>query len=395
MLDSETLALVRSTLPAIANAGPAVAKHFYQRMLSHNPELKNVFNMSNQVSGRQPEALFAALCAYGSHLDNPAALLPAVEKIAQKHASLSISPDQYAIVGEHLLGTIRELLNPGDEVLAAWAKAYGALADIFIGREAQIYQEHEHKPGGWRGTRRFVISDITQQSEVIKSIVLTPQDGKPVADYVAGQYLAVYLQPEGFPYRQIRQYSLTRTANGNDYRIAVRHQPGGKVSGWLHEHAKCGDLLEIAVPGGDFVLDRSLAPAPLTLISAGVGLTPLLAMLHSLAEQSYPAEVNWWHAAENPASHAFRDEVSALGEKLEHFRQLTWYNHPAAGDNDPAHFSGLMDLSQAGEQQVSQHRHYYLCGPAGFMQSVFNQLTAAGVSADHIHYEMFGPHQSL
>ncbi|HBT29908.1 MAG TPA: NO-inducible flavohemoprotein, partial [Erwinia persicina] len=95
MLDSQTIATVKSTLPAIAALGPRLAAHFYQRMFSHNPELKDIFNMSNQSTGNQPEALFNAVCAYASHLDNLAALGPAVEKIAQKHTSFAIRPDQY------------------------------------------------------------------------------------------------------------------------------------------------------------------------------------------------------------------------------------------------------------------------------------------------------------
>ncbi|KAI4637070.1 hypothetical protein J4E78_011087, partial [Alternaria triticimaculans] len=122
-------------------------------MLSHHPELKNVFNMNNQRNGDQREALFNAICAYGANLENLAVLLPAVEKIAQKHTSLNIQPAQYAIVGENLLATIKELLNPGEEALAAWGRAYGVLADVFINREEEIYQATEQQTGGWRGTR--------------------------------------------------------------------------------------------------------------------------------------------------------------------------------------------------------------------------------------------------
>ncbi|MEW6484600.1 MAG: NO-inducible flavohemoprotein [Pseudomonadota bacterium] len=395
MLDAKTIALVRETLPAIAAAGPAVTQHFYQRMLSHNPELKDVFNMSNQASGRQPEALFNALCAYGSHLDTPEALLPAVEKIAQKHVSLSIQPEQYAIVGEHLLGTIRELLDPGDEVLAAWAKAYGVLADIFINREEQIYAQHEHLSGGWRGTRDFVISEIKQQSEVIKSFVLTPEDGQPVSEFTAGQFVALYLKPEGFTHRQIRQYSLTRTPDGKSYRIAVRRQPEGKVSGWLHSRAKCGDRVALSAPAGDFLLDSSLFPAPITLISAGSGQTPLLAMLHALAEQQYTARVNWWHAAHNRAEHAFSEEVTQLGSTLNDFHEVIWYKQPDNAMADDHHLSGLINITQAGSALDDPRCHYFVCGPTGFMQSVIHQLTEAGVSQSHIHYELFGPHKDL
>ena len=107
-------------------------------MFSHNPELKDIFNMSNQRNGHQREALFNAVCAYASNIDNLAALGPAVEKIAQKHTSFAIRPEQYNIVGTHLLASIDEMLHPGKEVLEAWGKAYGVLAGIFVEREEQI-----------------------------------------------------------------------------------------------------------------------------------------------------------------------------------------------------------------------------------------------------------------
>ena len=146
MLDAQTIATVKSTLPAVAATGPALTAHFYDRMFTYNPELKDVFNMSNQRNGDQRQALFDAICAYGANLDNPAALLPAVERIAQKHTSFSVKPEQYQIVGKHLLATIDEMLHPGDEVPEARAKAYGVLANVFINREEEIYHANEEKP---------------------------------------------------------------------------------------------------------------------------------------------------------------------------------------------------------------------------------------------------------
>lgn len=395
MPDPLTLEKVRSTLPAISAAGPAVTQYFYQRMFSHNPELKNVFNMAHQANGQQPTALFNALCAYGAHLDTPQALTAAVEKIAQKHTSLNIRPEQYAIVGEHLLGTIRELLNPGEDILAAWAEVYGVLADIFIQREAEIYQARAKQPGGWEGERRFVISEIRDESEVMKSVVLVPEDGQPVPEFTAGQFVTVGIQPAGWEFRQLRQYSLTRPSAGKDFRIAIRHQAGGKVSGWFHQQAKCGDILTLTAPAGDFILNSPRFPQPITLISAGSGLTPMLAMLHQLAAQHYPGRVNWWHAAADHGSHAFASEVATLGTRLENFRQLTWYQHTSVPAEDAGLFSGLMDIHQTGEDFSQLAGDYYLCGPTGFMQSLIQQLTAAGIDRDHIHYEMFGPHQNL
>lgn len=149
MLDSQTIATVKSTIPLLAATGPKLTAHFYDRMFEHNPELKEIFNMSNQRNGDQREALFNAICAYATNIENLAALLPAVERIAQKHASFNIQPEQYQIVGHHLLKTLEEMFNPGDEVLDAWGKAYGVLADVFIQRESQIYQQVKaHKVAG-------------------------------------------------------------------------------------------------------------------------------------------------------------------------------------------------------------------------------------------------------
>lgn len=133
MLDSQTIATVKATIPVLAKTGPALTAHFYDRMFHHNPELKDVFNLTHQSSGAQREALFNAICAYAVNIENLAVLLPAVERIAQKHASFSIQPEQYAIVGHHLLATIDEMLSPGQEVL-------DALGQSLSGAGGRLYQ---------------------------------------------------------------------------------------------------------------------------------------------------------------------------------------------------------------------------------------------------------------
>ena len=394
MLDAQTIATVKSTLPAIAACGPALTAHFYDRMLSRHPELKNVFNMNNQRNGDQREALFNAICAYGANLENLAVLLPAVEKIAQKHTSLNIQPEQYAIVGENLLATIQEMLNPGGEVLAAWGRAYGVLADLFIRREEEIYQATEQQTGGWRGTRAFRISAIEPQSEAIKSFTFTPVGDGPVAAFKPGQYLTIHLQPASFAHHQIRQYSLTHLSNGKDYRIAVKREAQGTVSGWLHEHGRVGDVLQLAAPHGDFFLEVD-SGTPVALISAGVGQTPMLAMLHSLAASEHRAPVSWLHAAENGKQHAFSEEVGATGAQLADFISEVWYRDPAAEDAGRYDTQGLMDISKMAARLASSDTHFYLCGPLPFMQHVVAQLRDARVADARIHYELFGPHKGM
>lgn len=394
MLDAQTIATIKSTLPAIAQVGPQLTGHFYQRLLTQHPELKNVFNMNNQRSGNQQEALFNAIVAYGSNLENLAVLLPAVEKIAQKHASLNIQPEQYAIVGENLLATIDELLHPGEEVLTAWGKAYGVLADVFIQREEAIYSASEEKTGGWRGARDFRIRAINQESSVIKSFELVPNDGKPVATFLPGQYLAISLQPAGCENIQHRQYSLTHQPNGQFYRIAVKREALGSVSGWLHDRAQVGDIVQCAAPAGDFFLQAEAA-TPITLISAGVGQTPMLAMLATLAQQQHAAAVNWLHAAEAGSQHAFAEEVKSLGARLPNFTSHVWYRQPESADVGRYDAQGLMDLASVSSALNQADRQFWICGPLPFMQFVARQLVDAGINADRIHYEVFGPHKVL
>jgi nitric oxide dioxygenase len=285
------------------------------------------------------------------------------------------------------------MFSPGNEVLEAWGKAYGVLAGVFVQREAQLYQEHAEKTGGWEGTRAFRLVAKKPQSALITSFEFAPVDGGKVADYQAGQYLGIWLKPEAFAYQEIRQYSLTRAANGESYRIAVKREDGGQVSTWLHQHAREGDIVHLAAPAGDFFLNVQ-ATTPVTLISAGVGQTPMLAMLDTLAQAKHQAQVNWFHAAENGAVHAFADEVTALGAALAQFTSHVWYREPAEMDTQ-FNSQGLMDLSQLEGAFSSPAMQFYLCGPVPFMQFAAKQLVGLGINAENIHYECFGPHKVL
>ncbi|AFJ46124.1 NO-inducible flavohemoprotein [Shimwellia blattae] len=396
MLDPQTIATVKSTLPLLAATGPKLTAHFYDRMFRYNPELQDIFNMSNQRNGDQREALFNAIAAYAGNIDNLPALLPAVEKIAQKHTSFQIKPEQYQIVGKHLLATLDELYHPGQEVLDAWGKAYGVLADIFINREADIYQASAEKTGGWRGTRPFRLAKKTARSSVITSFEFEPVDGLAVADYQPGQYLGIWIKPENFAWQEIRQYSLTRKPDGKGYRIAVKRENGGLVSGWLHDSANVGDVVSLVAPAGDFFMQVE-SNTPVTLISAGVGQTPMLAMLDTLASSGHQGQVNWLHAAENGAAHAFASEVAEQGARLAHFTSKIWYRQPDEQDRLSPRYThqGLMDVTSLGEQLRDPDMQYWMCGPLPFMQMVAQQLTAAGVEPTRIHYECFGPHKVM
>ncbi|MFG0605415.1 NO-inducible flavohemoprotein [Vibrio mimicus] len=392
MLTQEHINIIKSTIPLLESAGPALTQHFYQRMFSHNPELKHIFNMTHQKTGRQSVALFEAIAAYAKHIDNLAALTSAVERIAHKHTSFNIQPEHYQIVGHHLLETLRELAPEAftQQVEEAWTAAYFFLAQVFIDREGALYLERNHALGGWRDGRTFAVQEKRAESEYVTSFILVPADGGPVLDYQPGQYIGIEVSPEGSDYREIRQYSLSQGSNGKDYRISVKREGVGNdnpgvVSHYLHNKVKVGDSVKLYAPAGDFFyVERN---RPVVLISAGVGATPMQAILHTLAEQN-KSGVTYLYACNSAKEHTFAQETAKL--VAEHgWQQQVWYRDEASEHA----LQGEMQLTQA--LLPVQDCDFYLCGPIGFMQYVVKQLLELGVEKERIHYEVFGPHAQL
>ncbi len=157
MLDSTTRELIKSTVPVLTQHGVTLTRHFYARMFTHNPELKPMFNQTSQQAGRQQQALAMAVLAYAEHIDNPEVLQPVLTLVANKHVSLGIRAEHYPIVGKHLLASIQEVLGDGasEALIAAWAAAYGQLADFLIAEENTIYHQAANQNGGWSGWRSF------------------------------------------------------------------------------------------------------------------------------------------------------------------------------------------------------------------------------------------------
>ncbi|WP_428773837.1 NO-inducible flavohemoprotein [Vibrio sp.] len=390
MLSDRHIEIVKSTIPLLEQAGPALTQHFYQRMFHHNPELKDVFNMSHQKTGRQSVALFEAVAAYAKNIDNLAALTSAVERIAHKHTSFNIQPLQYQIVGHHLLETLRELAPDAftAEVEEAWSEAYGFLANVFIEREGALYQQRKQAKGGWQHRREFVIAAKQPESQSVTSFTLKPADGQPVLDYQPGQYIGVEVKPSQGEYSEIRQYSLSQRPNGHNYRISVKREGErhpGLVSNYLHDELKVGDTVSLYPPAGDFFYQER--NRPVVLIAAGVGATPLQAMLQQLAAEG-KREVSHLYACNHVAQHTFAVETRKL-IKDSNWQQFVWY---LEGE---AELSGEMKLSEVADQLPMAEADFYLCGPLGFMESVVRQLQDLAVDRSRIHYEVFGPHSYL
>lgn len=404
MLDSKTIELVKSTVPVLEVHGKEITTRFYELMFRNHPELLNIFNHANQKQGRQQTALANAVYAAAAHIDRLEEILPVVRQIGHKHRSIGILPEQYPIVGKHLLLAIKDVLGDAatEEVLAAWEKAYQVIADAFIGVEREMYQQAEEQTGGWTGYRDFTVVRKVKESEVITSFYLEPVDKKPIAHYQPGQYISVKVEIEGELYTHVRQYSLSDRPGKPYYRISVKREeavgnkPAGVVSCYLHDSVKEGDVLAISAPAGDFTLDRE-SELPVVLISGGVGFTPLLSMLNTVVEEQSWRDVTYIHAAVNGRVHAMREHVAQLAQNHSRLKAYICYDSPTQEDKVQGYYDkeGYIDLAWLQSILPDHQAQFYFCGPISFMKTVYAALKQWGVPDEQIRYEFFGPSGTL
>jgi nitric oxide dioxygenase len=405
MLSEHTIAIVKATAPAVAPRAEEITRRFYQLMFDANPEVLAFFNQAHQHSGGQQRALAGAICAYATHIDNLGALGPAVELIAQKHCSLGIEPRHYPIVGKHLLAAIKDVLGDAasDDVLAAWGDAYGFLAKIFIDREAAIYRAQAEQPGGWRGYRKFVVRRKVVESELVTSFYLSPADGGPLAAFKPGQYITVRIDHPTTPTAP-RNYSLSDRPGLGYYRISVKREagaspaPAGLVSNYLHDVVGEGDVLEIGPPCGEFTLETTAGDErPIVLVAGGIGATPLVSMLKSLAHSGATRPIHFVHASRDSRVHALAAEARAIAAERRNVHVHFRYDAPLADDlaAGRCHSVGLVDAELLAELAPHDDADYYLCGPAPFMTGLYRGLLARGVDASRIRFEYFGPRQEI
>lgn len=391
MLTDAQRAIVKSTVPLLETGGEALTTHFYKIMLGEFPQVRPLFNQAHQAKGDQPRALANSVLMYARHIDRLEGLGDLPSQIVNKHVSLQVQPDQYAIVGACLLRAIREVLGADvatDEVIDAWAAAYQQLADILIAAEEQVYAANEATPGGWRGVRAFRVVAKTAESSEITSFGLAPVDGGAVMAHQPGQYLGLRVLVNGTEQR--RNYSLSAAPDGKGLRISVKRQPGGVVSNHLHDNVQVGDTLDVFPPAGHFTLQPG--EKPLVLISGGVGITPMLPMLEQALDSGRP--IHFIHCARNRAVHAFRDVIDQLAQRYPQLRR--YYCYEQGSEADGADATGLLDQDRlAGWLPSSPDVDAYFLGPKPFMAVVKRSLKALGVPEAQTRYEFFGPAAAL
>jgi nitric oxide dioxygenase len=392
MLSASARPYIDASVPVLREHGHSITRRFYADLFEAEPGLLNLFNMGNQASGAQQGALASALFAYAANIDDAAALAPVVERIAHKHASLGIQPAQYWTVGRYLLGAIQKVLGEAatPALLAAWDEAYWLLASTLIAAEARLYVGAGDRAGE---LRELVVSAVERESEDVVSYCLQTVDGKAPGVFAPGQYVSVAVQlPSG--QRQLRQYSLSDAPARPYWRITVQRElarderPEGTVSSLLHAQLKVGSRLAVGRPFGNFTpaIERT---RPLALLSAGVGVTPMIGVLNALADAGTSVPILFAHAARAVEGLAFRAELERAAARLPGLTSLSFCETLPA-DGHAGLSLGTMVLT--GEQLAPfAEADFYLCGPLAFMRAQWSTLIEHGVPASRIHREVFGP----
>jgi ferredoxin-NADP reductase/MOSC domain-containing protein YiiM len=279
-----------------------------------------------------------------------------------------------------------------------------ALSDGWRGSFEALLEQHERGgagnqglaspsiPPAWPGLRQFRVAAARPESASVRSFALEPVDGEALPNFLPGQFLAVKLKPPEAPAALLRSYSLAAPADERGYRIAVKREIGGAASGFLHDQVAVGDVIGVGAPRGEFTLEVN-ETSPVVLLSAGVGVTPVLAMLGALARVGSERAVWWVHGARSGAEHAFAAEARELLARLPHARSHVRYSRPRREDRRGLDFdeSGRIDLDALIGLGVPRDADFYLCGPSAFLRELTGALLGWGVDPTHLHREVFGP----
>lgn len=246
-------------------------------------------------------------------------------------------------------------------------------------------------PAAWAGFRPLRVVHKIRESISVMSLVLEPVDGSRLTAALPGQFVVLRLRVTADAPALMRSYSLSSEPGERYYRISVKREPHGVASAYIDDRVEMGDVLDVSAPRGSFTLRPD--NGPIVLLSAGVGATPLIAMLHALAVKGSTREVWWLHGARCGHEHAFAQEVRDLLKALPHSHSHISYSAPDHEDRQGVDFdaAGHLDIEVLRKLDVPRNANFYLCGPSAFMGNLSAALAAWGVAADQVHTELFGP----
>ncbi|KAF5098953.1 hypothetical protein D0Z00_001819 [Geotrichum galactomycetum] len=396
------ISVIKATIPVLQKGGVALTTKFYQNMLAGKPEVRPFFNPAHQASGMQPKALAHSLLLYATYIDDLGKLSDLVERIVSKHVTLLIKPEQYPIVGEYLIKTMKEVLGDlaTEDVIGAWTAAYGDLATLLIDLEEKRYKSLE-----WRGFRKFAISQKVKETSDVVSLILTPKDGLKINQAAKpGQYLGIRLSDDTafskFEGSIRREYSISDVNHDDHLRISVKRIPGGVASNYIHDSLKVGDLVDLTPPAGGLIYDveQNVPHKEVFLLAGGIGITPILPIAKQITSQYPNIKVTLVNSSHTPENQPFVDEINNIVASSKNFEVINFYSQSgttSAIKNSTVKTGHLNKESLAELLKDKENSLVYYLGPVSYMISVAKYLKELGVPENQTHREFFFPDQSL
>jgi ferredoxin-NADP reductase len=281
---------------------------------------------------------------------------------------------------------------------AGWRASFEALAAQEAGNDQGLgnagLSSAAHYPPAWAGFRPLRVTQIDRESAAVVSLTLASVDGARLPAALPGQFLVLRLRPAADGPVLLRNYSMSGAPDAGVYRVSVKKEDHGKGSSFLHTQIKSGDILEASAPRGSFILRPG--DGPVVLLSAGIGTTPVLAMLHALGASRSQREIWWLHGARSGSEHSFGREVHDMIARLPNIHSFVAYSTPAAQDRLGKDYDaqGHLTLETLRRLGVPHKADYYLCGPSAFLRTFTQDLTNEGVAGSQLHQEVFGPEES-
>ncbi|MBO1216765.1 nitric oxide dioxygenase [Staphylococcus nepalensis] len=379
MLTQEEVQIIRETVPLLKDKGQTITSTFYKRLFEQHPELKNVFNQTNQKRGLQSSALAMAVLAAAENIEDLSPIVPAIMPVVYKHCALQVKAEHYPIVGENLIWAIQQEtgLNEDDPIIQTWIKAYGAIADAFINLEKDVYSKM-----AWDGFKPFTVTNITEETDMIKSFTVT-SDEIDLSQFIPGQYITVDISSEKLPYRAKRHYSIVD--GDKDFltfgvRRDVTEEHEGEVSTVLHDEVNVGDTLLLSAPVGGFGLANKANKQ--LFLGSGVGVTPLVSMYQEAVDADLTA--TFLQSTSNAQNVAFEEKLEDITAKS----SIAQFDKHFRGQD------GFIDAEQL-KQYLDDETEVYVCGGNSFLKAMITELQKLEVPMDNIHFETFIPRLSF
>ncbi len=321
-----------------------------------------------------------------------------IEKVADGPETLTIAEADALL---YLPGHPREQLDRALKIPAlspGWKQSFEALssADPATSRTGNPGLANvAGEKAAWQGFRSLRVSRLDRESLDILSFSFEDPNGKSLPPALPGQFIVLKMQPEPAAPPLLRNYSLSGKPGAENYRISVKREAKGAASSFLHNHVSPGDLVSVSAPRGAFTLRPG--QRPVVLLSVGVGATPLVSMLYSLANTRTSRDVWWLYGARDGKNHPFAQEVQSLLRMLPRGRSYVTYSRPGIDDRfgQDYDFSGHLDMPVVQGQSVPRDADFYLCGPPLFLKDLTSGLISWGVSPHQVYTETFGPGESL